>query len=149
MHDPSCQVFEIHVPIPVARWKSRVHRWRFARSRWTGDGPHAGTPRRRLLRPDGWDVVAAGRVIGWWNVLEVWHEEPQGRDSGTVCKGQKGSQLTWHNVKWAWLHRRHLNIYSPPIRRVVRWRKLRCAGCGLRFRWKHDARHALGWDARR
>lgn len=148
MHDPSCQVFEIHAPIPVVRWKVRATPNGLRRKRWTGDGPTAGKPMRHFLRPEGWELVVAGRLIGWWNVLEVWHEEPQGRDSGTVCKGQKGSQLTWHNVRWAWAHRQHCRAYSPPIRRVVFWRKVRCAGCGLRFRWKRDARHSLGWDAK-
>lgn len=147
MHDPSVQVFEIHVPIPVKRWKSLSRPNGLRRRTWTGDGPKAGTPMRHFLRPEGWELVIAGRLMGWWKVLEVWHEEPQGHDSGSVCKGQKGSQLTWHNVKWAWAHRAHLHIYSPPWRRVVFWRKGRCAGCGLPFRWNRDARHALGWDS--
>jgi len=149
MHDPSVLVFEIHVPIPVGKWPARTGpRFSVKRGVWTGSGPKAGKPRHRFFRPCGWDVVAFGRRIGWWNVLEVWHEEPDGRDAHTVCKGQRGSQLTWHNVKWAWVHRRHLNIYSPPVRRVVRWRKDRCGECGQPFRWKGDSRTGVGWESR-
>lgn len=149
MHDPSFQVFEVHVPIPVVRWKVRATPNGLRRRRWTGGGPeHLGKPMHNPLRPGGWDLVIARRLIGWWNVLEIWHDEPEGRDSGTVCKGHHGSKLDLHNVRWAWRHRRHLHIYSPPVRRMVAWRKQRCAGCGHRFRWKRDARHSLGWSAR-
>lgn len=149
MHDPSFKVFEVHVPLPVVRWKVRATSNGLRRRRWTGGGPeHLGKPMHNPLRPGGWELVIARRLIGWWNVLEVWHDEPGGRDSGSVCKGHHGSKLDLHNVRWAWRHRRHLHIYSPPIRRVVSWRKLRCAGCGHRFRWKRDSRHSLGWSAR-
>lgn len=148
MHDPDVQVFEIHVPIPVVRWKVKTKRDGLRRRRWTGDGPRAGKPMRFLLRPEGWELVLGGHLIGWWNVLEVWHHEPGGRDAHTTCKGRKGSHLTWHNIRWAWTHRKHLNIYSPPWRRVVRWRTDRCAECGKRFRWKGDARFGVGWSGR-
>ena len=148
MHDPSCQVFEIQVPIPVVAYKVRATANGLHRRRWTGGGPaYLGKPMHHPFHPHAWELVIAGRLIRWWDVIEVWHEEPEGRDSGSVCKGQKGSQLTWHNVKWAWVHRSHCRVYSPPVRRVRRWRTARCAGCGLPFRWKRDSRHALGWGA--
>lgn len=147
MHDPSVQVFEIRVPVPAVEYKVRATPNGLRRRRWTG-GDEVGKPQKRPYRPAAWELVIAHRLIRWWNVLEVWHDEPGGRDAHTLCKGQRGSQLTWHNVRWAWTHRRHLRLWSPPIRRVASWRKLRCDGCGHRFRWKRDARHALGWNAR-
>lgn len=148
MHDPDVQVFEIHIPVPVKKWASRAPNG-LRRRRYTGGGPeHVGKPMYPTWRPAGWEVVIHGSRIGWWNVLEVWHTEPGGADSGKVCKGMGGSQLTWRNVKWAWRHRRHIRVWSPPVRRVKAWRTLRCAGCGLRFRWKNDARFSPGWGAR-
>lgn len=76
-------------------------------------------------------------------LITVWHVEPTGADSGRICKGMGSSSLTWHNVRWAWTHRRHLRIVVPPARRVVRWLRDRCAGCGRRFFWR-DSRHSYG-----
>lgn len=149
MHDPDFQLFEIHAPVPVERWKVRGEANGLTRRRYTGGGSeYVGKPMRPVWRPDGWNLVLFGRRIGWWNVLEVWHSEPGGRDSGTVCKGHQGSQLTWHNVKWGWRHRDHLRVICRPVARVRSWITLRCAGCGKRFRWKGDARFSLGWDSR-
>jgi hypothetical protein len=72
--------------------------------------------------------------------LDVWHDEPNGADSGTVCKGMGGSDLTLHNVFWAIEHRRHLHFRFWPYLRVKCWLIDRCEECGRRFFWK-DARH--------
>jgi len=71
--------------------------------------------------------------------LDVWHDEPEGRDSGTVCKGMGSSDLTLHNVRWAWQHRRHLHYRFWPYLHVKRWIVDRCDECGRRFLWR-DAR---------
>ena len=73
--------------------------------------------------------------------LDVWHEEPNGHDSGTICKGMGGSDLTWHNVRWAWRHRDHLHFRFWPYLNVKRWLFDRCDLCGKRFLWK-QARHS-------
>ena len=70
-------------------------------------------------------------------VLELWHYEPSGRDSGSICKNWHGS--TTHRIGWTLRHAHHINVEWPFVARVIRWRKDRCAGCEGRFRWK-DAR---------
>lgn len=72
--------------------------------------------------------------------VTVWHHEPNGNDSGSVCKGMRGSNLSWHNARWAIRHRRHLSIQIHPYQRVQRWLMDHCSECGRKFRWK-DSRH--------
>jgi hypothetical protein len=71
--------------------------------------------------------------------IDVWHDEPDGRDSGTVCKGMSGTDLSWHNIRWAWQHRQHLHYRVWPYLRVKRWLLDRCGECDRRFLWR-DAR---------
>lgn len=143
MHDPEVLVFDLKVPIPVRRWKLRTgQRWGIKRRLWLYTGaphPKAGTPIDPWWMPRAWEVHAAGRLIGWWEVADVWHSEPGGRDSGTVCgRLPSGSGLTVPNVRWAWRHRAHLRVTVLPYRRVKRWLFDRCDGCGKRFFWKQD-----------
>lgn len=79
------------------------------------------------------------------SIVEFWHGEPAGRDSGTVCKGMKGTNLSWHNVKWAIRHHRHITIIFPSYRRIKRWMFDKCAGCGFKFQWKQP-RFSMNWD---
>jgi len=74
-------------------------------------------------------------------IVTVWHVEPKGHDSGSICKGMRGSGWSWANVKFALRHIRHLEIHVEPYRRVKRWLLDHCAECGYRFRWK-QARHS-------
>lgn len=150
MHDPSVVVFDVHVPIP------RRDRWRDAREgekRWTPgrfrrtNPENLGQPVYPWFHLSGWHPQIAGRAFSWVTFATVWHEEPNGADSGTVCKGMGGTELTWHNVKWAWKHRKHLNIQIRPYLRVKHWVFDRCEDCGRRFFWKGDARIGTGWDA--
>lgn len=74
-----------------------------------------------------------------WSVT-VWHHEPDGKDSGQVCKGMYSSDLSVHNLLWAWRHRDHVRLqWSWLGTRVRRWIIDRCGECGRRFLWK-DAR---------
>lgn len=140
MNDPDVVVFDIPVPIPHKLWPSKTARWSLKRRRYTGDGPRAGTPIYPRWRPRGWDAAVPGRRIGWWTPITVWHNEPGGADSGHVCKGMGGSDLTLHNVRWAWAHRAHLHIQVIPWQRFRAWRTDRCDECGKPFRWKNDGR---------
>ena len=72
----------------------------------------------------------------WPPVLVVWHREPTGHDSHTVCKGMSGTGLSWHNLRWALAHWRHLHCQWPPFQRVRHWLFTRCGECGFRFLWK-------------
>lgn len=64
--------------------------------------------------------------------VTVWHHEPGGRDSGTVCRGMRGTGLCWHNAVWAARHWRHLHFQVHPIQRV-KHRFERCAECHRRM----------------
>lgn len=85
------------------------------------------------------------RFIGqrWFPpMITVWHHEPGGADSGTICKGMKGSGLSWHNLGWAARHWRHLHFQVIPIQRIRHY-FVRCAGCGQRMR--RSARFGTSW----
>lgn len=82
----------------------------------------------------------------FWNLVTVWHVEPKGADSGTICKGMGGSELTWRNVRWAFAHRRHLKINVEPYLRVKRWLTCRCDECGFRFFWRQARFGYMGSD---
>lgn len=144
MHDPMVVVFDLHAPIPVReRWLGRDDtRWTLGRRTYTGGGPeYEGKPIDPWWRPKAWRPRIAGRAYRWWHIVTVWHVEPEGRDSGTKCKGMGSSDLTWHNVRWAWKHRHHLSISVIPYRRVRSWLFDRCDECGHRFFWK-QSRHS-------
>lgn len=140
MHDPEVVVFDVHLPIPWLRkkwerepdWGIRVHRFT--------NPEHLGKRIEPWFRPKGYDVFVAGRKVELVDLCTVWHTEPDGRDAGSKCKGMKGSDLNWHNVKWAFKHRHHLEAHFDFYRRVKRWRNDRCEECGKPFRWKGDSR---------
>lgn len=118
MHDPMVVVFEVRRPWPQ-RSMTNVHRAR----RWHLSGPF-------------WTL--AGRTYYWPHLVTFWHIEPQGHDSGTICKGMGSSGLSWRNLKFAARHWRHVEVHVQPYRRVKRWLFDRCDECGYRFLWKSD-----------
>lgn len=64
-----------------------------------------------------------GRRRYWPAMITVWHREPGGHDSGTVCK------------RSAWkYHVHHWKIQVRPLQRLRRWTLTRCAWCGGRSR---------------
>lgn len=139
MHDPEVVVFTISIPRFWPRAMPTVtDGWHVTRRRRTNP-ENLGQPVYPWWRLVGYDFVAASRRIGSRPLITVWHVEPDGRDALTVCKGMGGSDLTWHNVRWAWRHRRHLEIAVEPWRRFRRWREDHCDECGRRFFWR-DAR---------
>lgn len=140
MHDPDVVVFDVPLPIPARLWPDKNARWGIKRRLYTGTGPKAGTPIDPWWMPRAWAVSAPGRRLVWWKPVTVWHNEPGGADSGRVCKGMGGSDLTVHNVCWAWTHRGHLQIQVRPWDRYKAWRNDRCDECGKGFRWKDDCR---------
>jgi hypothetical protein len=71
--------------------------------------------------------------------LDVWHDEPGGHDSGTICG--RIPMPVGARIWWAFRHVRHLHYRFWPYLRIKRWITHRCEGCGRRFFWK-DARHS-------
>lgn len=127
--DGPTEVFEIAAPIPVIG------------TRWGGYGTRIRHVRhRQWWRPAGWEVTVLGKDIDLFVVAAVWHE-----DSHPRCEGMGSTELTWHNVRWAWEHREHCYIRWPFPRRVKQWRQDRCAECGGRFKWRRDPRIGT-WD---
>lgn len=74
-----------------------------------------------------------------WLGLDVWHDEPGGRDAFQVCGWP--SQRWPARVAWAVRHARHLRPRWWPYLNVQRWIVDRCDHCGQRFRWR-EARHS-------
>lgn len=111
MHDPLVVAFEIHAPwlrraIPVMKGV----RWRWGRY-----------------------VVLAGRWYRWSSLITVWHREPGGHDSGSVCKLHEHRPDTGWRFYWGWrFHVHHWRVQVHPWQRFRRWAFTRCAWCGGR-----------------
>lgn len=142
MHDPDVVVFDVHVPVPHLErpFRNDSPRWGARARRFISPASHAGQRIYPWFRPKAYEVFVADKQVRWRQLCTVWHNEPEGRDSGSTCKGMKGSDFNWHNVRWAFRHRKHLSIHFGFSRRVKRWLHDRCESCGKRFRWKGDAR---------
>jgi hypothetical protein len=148
MHDPMTLAWTIKRPWP------KVSRRRYAKPKRN---------RRTLFRHLGpWELY-------WPSIVDCWHVEPGGNDSGDVCKhyrpvdevpAWKVRLLPWfrHGRKddgtpatyvwdrsWARTHWRHWSIRFIPWRTFLRWRYSRCAECKGRFRW-HESPTSHQWD---
>jgi hypothetical protein len=114
MHDPMCVTFDILRP-----WPQRQAR-PFGKDRWR-------------FRGKFWNL--AGRGIYWPCLISVWHVEPGGHDSGTVCK-----------YRDHWKHPHHWRIQFHPGQHLRRWALTRCEWCGGRSRKGDCVNHSLQWD---
>jgi hypothetical protein len=65
-------------------------------------------------------VVLAGRAYDFPPLVTVWHREPRGRDSGTVCRNPKAQR--WHIHHW--------KLQVHPLQEARRWLLTRCTWCG-------------------
>lgn len=141
MHDPSFLAFEIKAP--WLRFSKGLHhhgdpRWGIRIARFTNE-EHLGKRIYPWYRPKAYRVSAAGRSVRLETLFDVWHDEPGGGDSGTVCKD-------WHhrNLLWVVRHRKHLRWKLIPWFRL-KCRFQRCEECHRRM-WK-ATRFGTGWDA--
>lgn len=117
MHDPMCVAFTIPRP-----WPKRQKRT-FGPARWR-------------LKGKFWNI--AGRGIYWPSLVTVWHVEPGGRDSGTVCK-----------YRDHWKHPHHWRIQVHPLQNLRRWALTRCEWCGGRSRKGDYVNCSKQWDLER
>src|SRR4051812_42110753 len=89
MHDPMVVAHEVPSPIPHREsWLDRHlrgRRWGFVRSRRTNP-ENLGEPTYSWWRPCGYTLALAGRAYGLGTLATIWHVEPDGHDSGEVCK---------------------------------------------------------------
>jgi hypothetical protein len=85
----------------------------------------------------------------WPSIVTVWHREPGGRDSGTVCKIHRSRQLPdgtwkhWYPIWWR-LHVHHWRIQVPALQALRRKVLTRCEWCGGRHT-KHDPINIGNW----
>lgn len=125
MHDPNVVAFEIRRPWPTRSGmpaKPGQPRWRARYPGATWWRPWAG------WRPF-WTI--AGRSYYWPPLVTVWHREPGGRDSLTVCgRGSDGQRAAGR--RWRW-HIHHWRIQIRPLQRLRRWLFERCELCGHRY----------------
>jgi hypothetical protein len=115
MHDPMCVAFTVRRPWP-SRARRVERRWRF-----------------RLPF-----LTLAGREFYFPGFITVWHVEPDGHDSGTVCK-----------YRDHWKHPHHWKIQVHPLQAFRRWALTRCAWCGGKSRKGDPVNCGFGWDAER
>lgn len=124
MHDPDYVLFEIRRPVPKIRHRKRP----------LGKTPSFGV----FTRLGHWEAYFPA-------VFVIWHHEPKGADSGTVCKGGPGTGLSLRALRWGWTHRRHLWVQNVPWQAINRRLWTRCAECGQPFRRKQSV-NSHSWN---
>ena len=147
MHDPMVVAFEIRRPFPrrhprkvregQPRWELKVRR------KHAKDDPRWNP--KRWWNPRYWSPfqVAFGREWYFPSLVTVWHVEPKGHDSGTICKHWNRWQDDtgeWHAKsinRWRW-HFWHWHIQIPPVQTVKRFLFERCIECDRRFPWNYS-----------
>jgi hypothetical protein len=149
MHSPEVVAFEVRRPWPR---RDRTYdsirpgrdkpgpRWRFKLHLdcWTCDEQelreHAGRRFFPWWKPSSWSPfwTVAGRGWYWPPIVVVWHIEPGGHDSGTICMRWKtnntGEQRRYSNT-WKW-HVWHWRLQFPPLQQLRRRLLTRCEWCG-------------------
>ena len=78
--------------------------------------------RRPPITPKEWRRVLE-RPFRWYrfpHFIDIWHREPKGSDSGSVCRNRR--RRRWH------LHHWHLRVW--PAYNLRKWLFVRCEECG-------------------
>lgn len=93
-------------------------------------------------------AYANGYELYFPSLLDIWHMEPGGKDSLTVCKhrvtDKDGKFVKWSNV-WRW-HVWHWKISPVFIYNIRRRLFTRCAWCGGPDRKGNRVNHSFGHD---
>jgi hypothetical protein len=88
--------------------------------------------------------IGGRRHVYWPSMVDVWHDEPGGRDAGT--KGGCGyAPKGWRVVPWLLRHRRHLHVNVWPVKHADRWLHLRCGHCNGKHRRYSPVNVSHGW----
>lgn len=82
------------------------------------------------------EKTATRRRYRWPSLITVWHREPGGHDSGTVCR-RSGS---WRR------HVHHYRVQVHPLQHLRRWALTRCEWCGGRSRKDDAINFSSSWD---
>lgn len=129
MHDPSCVAFVIARPWPEVRRKRfgndpRRFAVRYSWAKWYK--PWQGW--MRFWKFGKWEAY-------WPGFITVWHVEPNGHDSGTVCP-----------YRTHWRHPQHWRIQVHPLQHLRRWALTRCEWCHGRSRKGDPVNRSMQWD---
>jgi hypothetical protein len=117
VHDPLVVAFEIRRPWPKRdSWKTELAKRNG--TRWQLRGPY---------------FVVAGHGLYWPCMVTVWHREPGGHDSLTVCgRRTQRPDGTWHQPRTWRFHVHHWRVQVIPFQKARRRLLTRCAECGGR-----------------
>lgn len=134
MHDPMVVAFEIRRPWPTRR-PERVRpgapRWEWTIYR-AHPKDHPGRNPRQWWKPGAWSPFVT--VFGWRfffpSLITIWHVEPNGEDSGRICKHWRDGRP---DNRWRW-HVHHWHIQVPPLQQLRARLFDRCELCGRRGR---------------
>lgn len=78
----------------------------------------------------------------WPELICIWHVEPGGRDSGSVCKHWQDGKV---RQRWKW-HVWHWRIQVRPIQKLRRLLFERCAECGRGYPYGYAPIGTWGGD---
>ncbi len=84
-----------------------------------------------------------GKRVAWRfpAFIDIWHDDPNGHDAGTVCQIHNRGPLWW------WQHRSHLRAKVIPWQQFKRWKWQPCEGCGGKSRRGHMVNVSGSWGA--
>lgn len=155
MHDPMTVAFEIRRPWPKRSGVAKAGgpRWEWVIYRKHAKD-HPGRNPRQWWKPSAWSpfVTAFGRRWYFPSILTVWHVEPKGRDSGTVCphyvrwRDHTGKWRSKPLNGWRW-HVHHWHLQVPPLQDLQRRLFQRCEWCGGRSTKAAPVNVSHQWDA--
>lgn len=146
MHDPMTVAVEIRRPWPVIRRKThnfnndRRVAFRHTWAKWYQ--PWAGWM-------CFWKIGSF--ELYWPSFITIWHVEPDGHDSGEVCKHShrwQDAEGKWHSKpssRWRW-HIWHWKIRVAPLQHLRRWALTRCEWCGGRSKKGDYVNCSHQWD---
>jgi hypothetical protein len=162
MHDPLVVAFEIRRP-----WPSRSNfgrkpgvRWSFGKHRHdcTDRCEHKPDDVRKFpwWKPSSWSPfwTLAGRGYYFPSLMTIWHREPGGHNSGTVCphfvrwRGPGGEWRMRSLPGWRF-HVHHWKIQLPPLQELRRRLLTRCCWCGGRSTKRNPVNVSHQWDRAR
>jgi len=139
MHSPEVLAFSIKRP------------WPYIKKPITKNNPKWALPIRRRADGSFYTTPFAyfnGKELYWPSIIDVWHMEPGGKDSLTVCKHRvydEHGKFVKYSKLWK-LHVWHWKI-TPVF--IYGWRRrlfTRCAGCGGPSRKGKQVNHSNnGW----
>lgn len=159
MHDPLTVAFDIIRPWPQrtsmratsddVRWRIRHHH-----EHWTAAPDSCGCPSPDhnpfpWWRPRSYSRFwrLAGRDYFWPAIVTIWHREPGGHDSLSVCSRRyQDKRGGWHYTKtWRW-HVHHWKIQVAPLQHLRRSLLTRCEVCGGKSVKGHLVNVSHSWD---